>query len=411
MSRVSLLVLVVLATLWWAAGKLGRALPADVVVIQAGPRGGSFDTHARRYASHLVARGLHAQVRNQDDSLRIIDKVDDAASGVHVGFTAQRVDPARYPAVTSAGVIELQPLFLFLRRGLAEPVTLAELVGRRLVMPLEGSATAQAAQDVLARYDITPRNTAFTFMKLSDAAAALERGEHDAGFFMLAPGNLLVRRLAANPHLVLYSIADSVGIARNIDYLKPATLARGALGLKQPIPPRDVALVGATVNVVVREDIHPAVLYALLEAMNDAHKGQTLVSDPGEYPRQAGAALPVHPLALDWAKSGTPWLYTHLPPGVAGVVDAYWGPALALLALVSAFGTLQSLNGFIDAAVLGAAMQWLGWVQWRVERGARPGWPSQALFRLVEPVVARQDKEQRARAQLERLRPHMQATG
>jgi hypothetical protein len=408
MSRMSVVVLAVLAAVWWAAaGSLKRALPPELVIIQAGPPGGSFDTHARRYADHLAAQGLHAQVRNQDDSLRIIDKLDDAATGVQVGFTAQRVEPGRHPAVASAGVVELQPLFLFLRRGVAEPLSLAGLAGRRLVMPLEGSATAQAARDVLARYGVGPGDASFSFAQMGEAAAALQRGEHDAGFFMLAPDNALVRRLAADPGLVMVSIGDNVGIARNIDYLKPATLVRGAFDLKAPLPPRDVALIGATENVIVREDIHPAVLYALLQAMSDVHKGQTLVSDPGEYPRQAGAVLPVHPHALEWAKSGTPWLYANLPPSVAGIVDAYWGPALALLALVSAFGTLQSLNGFIDGAVLGVALQWLGWLQRRVERGARPGWFGRMLFRLVEPVIVREGREQIARDRLERLRPHM----
>lgn len=408
MSRMSLLVLSLLAALWWAAaGNLKRAMPPDVVVIQAGPRGGSFDTHAKRYAAHLATQGLHAEVRNQDDSLRIIDKLDDAATGVQIGFTAQRIDVARHPDVASAGVVELQPLFLFLRRGVEVPASLAGLADLRLVMPLEGSATAQAARDVLARYGVASPPARFAFMRLDAAAAALQRGEADGGFFMLAPGNPLVRRLAEDPGLVMVSITDNVGIARNIDYLKPATLVRGAFDLRRPLPPRDVALVGATTNVVVRDDVHPAVLYALLQAMNDVHKGQTLVSDPGDYPRQAGAVLPVHPLALEWAKNGTPWLYAHLTPSVAGVVDAYWAPALALLALVSAFGTLQSLTGFIDAAVLGVALQWLGWLQRGIDRGRRPGWAGRLVFRMVEPVIIRQGREQIARDRLERLRPHM----
>ncbi len=407
MSRMSMLVLIALAALWWAVGNLRRALPPDLVIIQAGPPGGSFDAHARRYAEHLNAQGLHAQVRNQDDSLKIIDRLGGTGK-VQVGFTAQRVDGLRHPDVASAGVVELQPLFLFLRRGLAEPLrSPAGLAGRRLVMPLEGSATAQAAQDLLARYDVTRQNASFGFLKMGEAAAALQRGEYDAGFFMLAPDNALVRQLALDPGLVLYSFDDSVGIARHIDYLKPATLARGAFDLKAVLPPRDVSLIGATVNVIVREDIHPAVLYALLQAMSDVHKGQTLVSDPGTYPRQAGTTLPVHPLAQAWAKNGTPWLFTHLPPDVAGVVDAYWGPVLVLLGMVSAFGSLQSLNGFINGAVLALVLRWLVWWQRRVQRGVHPGRVSRLLFRLLAPVVVQQDAGLSARDRLEHLRPHM----
>jgi TRAP-type uncharacterized transport system substrate-binding protein len=408
MSRMTVLVLVVLAAVWWVVGHLDRALPPTLVVIQAGPPGGSFDAHARRYAEVLAKQGLQVEVRNMDDSLRIIDQLDQGASGAQIGFTAQRVDAARHPKVASAGVVELQPLFLFVRSSLAATPTLAGLAGHKLVMPPAGSITARAAQDVLERYGVNTTNAAFTFTPLGEAATALQRGAHDAGFFVLAPDNALMRQLASDPGLTMYSINDSAGIARNIDYLKPATLVRGAFDLKAPLPPQDVALVGATVNVVVREDIHPAVLYALLQAMSEVHKGQTLVSDAGEYPRQAGAALAVHPHAREWAKTGTPWLYAQLPPALAGVVDAYWAPALALLALASAFGSLQSVNGLIDNAVLAASWHWLGWLQRWVEHGGQPGWASRKLFKMVEPVVVQQGgQEQRTRERLERLRPHM----
>ena len=157
----------------------------------------------RSYASLLAAQGLKAEVRNQDDSLKIIDRVNQAGGGVHIGFTAQHLDPKVHPQVASAGVVELQPLFVFLRRSVAEPATPAGLAGRRLVMPLEGSASAQAAEDVLARYGVTRENAHMSFLRIGDAAAALQRGEHDAGFFMLAPDNALIRRLVADPELVL----------------------------------------------------------------------------------------------------------------------------------------------------------------------------------------------------------------
>lgn len=409
MSRTSMLLLVLLALLWWVAGNLRRAMPPQSVVIQAGPPGGSFDVHARRYAREMALRDVRVAVRNQDDSLRIIDKVQDALGGVQIGFTAQRVAEQRYPDVASAGVVELQPLFLFLRRDQPAPATPAGLAGHRIVMPLEGSATAQAARDLLACYGVTGSNAALQFLQMDQAAQALQHGEADAGFFMLAPSNALVRRLATDPALVAYSFDDSLGIARNIDYLRPATLARGALDLTGPLPRRDLALVGANVDVVVRKDIHPAVLYALLLAMDAEHKGQTLVSDAGEYPRQSGAALPIHPLAEAWRKSGTPWLYTHLPGSMAGVVDAYWGPLLALLTLVSITGTIKSLGRFLDGAVMFAALRSLAWLQWRADRGLAPGPASRWLFGLLDRVMIQRDVEEVALAQLEQLRERFDA--
>jgi hypothetical protein len=278
-------------------------------------------------------------------------------------------------------------------------------------MPPAGSATAQAARDVLALYGVTPENTPFINLPIAEAVVALQQGEHDAGFFMLAPANAMIDRLAHDDRLQLYSYTDNVGISRHIDYLKPALLARGAFDLRRVQPPQDVALVGATVNVIVRQDIHPAVLYALLNAMKDVHKGQTLVSDPGDYPSLVGTVLPLHPLAYEWAKAGTPWLYTHLSPAVAGLVDAYWGPALFLLALVSAFGTLRSLNEFIHTGALNLSLLCLVRLQARVDAGRQPGPVSRLVFRLAEPIVLRESKATKAREKLERLRPHVVRPG
>ncbi len=407
MSRTSLFVLIFLALLWLIGGSVRRALPPDVVLIQAGPQRGSYDEHAQRYATRLAEAGLKTEVQNIVDSVQIVRNLNATDGRVQVGFMAQSVDPRAYPKVMSAGVIELQPLFLFLRRSLAPLASPAALLGRRLVMPPPGSATAQAVRDVLALYGVTPDNTAFSHLPIAEAMVALQQGEYDAGFFMLAPSNAMVNRLAHDARLHLVAFSENVGISRNIDYLKPAVLARGAYDLRAVLPAQDVALVGATVNVIVRQDIHPAVLYALLNAMKEVHKGQTLVSGAGDYPTQTGTALPLHPLASEWAKTGTPWLYTHLSPALAGLVDVYWGPALFLLALVSAFGTLRSLNEFIHTGALNLSLLFLLRLQAQVDAGRPPGFLSRTVFRLAEPIVLRESNAKKARDQLERLRPHV----
>lgn len=411
MSRTSFIVLAFLAVLWLVGGTVRRALPPAVVTIQAGPRHGSYDEHAEVYARHFQQVGLKTQVQNIASSVQILAAVDRGEPRVDIGFTAQAVDRAAYPHTLSAGVVELQPLFLFYRSQLGMPASLGGFLGRRLVMPPPESATARAARDVLALYGVTPENTEFTYLPISEATAALQQGRHDAGFFMLAPSNAMIGRLAADTNLSLFSFSESVGISRQLDYLKPTVLARGAFDLRSLRPESDVSLIGATVNVVVREDIHPAVLYTLLHAMSEAHRGQSLVTDHGAYPSLVGAALPVHPLAAEWAQTGTPWLFKHLSPGAAGLVNAYWGPALMLLALVSAFGTLRSVNQLIDEAALHVALLYLARLRRRIDAGRRPGRVSRWLFRLAESVVLKEDSSELGREQIEVLRPLLRPDG
>jgi TRAP-type uncharacterized transport system substrate-binding protein len=408
MSRTTFVVLLVLALLWLAAGSVGRALPPRQVVIQAGPQGGSFDQHAQAYARVLREAGLAVQVQNIADTLTIVGNLQAGRPRVDLGFTAQAVDARAAPDVRSAGVVELQPLFLFHRAERGTPVSPQDLRGLRLVMPPPASATAKAALDVLALYAVTPENTRVTHLPIQEAVAALRRGEHDAGFFMLAPGNPMITTLALDPALRPFSFEESPALARRLGTLQPAMLPRGAHDLSTLRPAQDLTMVAAPVNVVVREDIHPVVLYALLQAMQETHGGPTLVSNPGDYPTLVGTALPPHPRASEWARSGTPWLYKHLHPVLASMVDTYWAPVLALLALVSAVGTLRSLNELVHRCALWLLLWGLRGVQWRLARGRAPGRASRAMFAAAEQLLADDSAPGHARQTLERLRPHLQ---
>ena len=315
-----------LLLLWFVGASVWATLPKGVIVIGAGPEGGTYAQHAQAYARQLARLGLQSRIEHVGDSLRIVDRVNGPCPCLDVGFTAQAVEAAKYPNVVSAGAIELQPLFLFVRKSIGAVDSLAALQGRKVLMPLEHSASSEAARAVLAQVKVQtapPR-----YLPIAEAAAALQRGEADAGFFMLSPGNALISQLLADPALSLFSFEQNLGLSRRIDHLQPALLARAAFDPAADLPPRDTQLVAASVNVVVRRDIHPVVLYALLNAMNEVHRGQTLVSNHGDFPNTVRTALPVHEKAAAWAKNGTPWLYEKLPPWLASPLDEYWGMAL-----------------------------------------------------------------------------------
>jgi TRAP-type uncharacterized transport system substrate-binding protein len=186
-------------------------------------------------------------------------------------------------------------------------------------------------------YDITPDNTSFTFMLLADAAKELRAGHFDAGVFMLAPENGVVRDLAAWSGVRLVSIGEAKAIANHMPSLRPIVLARGIYDIADGIPPADVSMLAGTVSVVVRQGLQPYAVYALLEAMGQVHRGATLVSSAGAYPTITGADLPVHPLAQEYYRSGVPWTYRSLPPALAAFVDHYLLLALALFVLVELY--------------------------------------------------------------------------
>lgn len=311
--------------------------PPSHLVVEVGPVGGSFYQTALQYQKLLAPRGIQVEIRPKANSLEILPDLANPASGVDVGFEAQDASEYADGRVYGAGAIQMQPLFVFASADLGRRITLTDLRGRRIVMPPAGSATSDAAVRVFQLYDLTPENTSFTFMPIADAVKELRSGHFDAGVFMLAPDNDLVRNLAHWSGVRLVSISEARAIANHLPFLRPIVLPRGIYDIADGIPPSDVSMLAGTVEVVMRPGLDPYVIYSLLEAMAAVHRGPTLISTAGTYPTITGSDLDVPPLVQEYYRSGMPWNYRALPPTLAGFIDRYLIYVIGLFVLAELY--------------------------------------------------------------------------
>jgi TRAP transporter TAXI family solute receptor len=296
------------------------ARPPYQMTIATGPEGGSYYQAALGYQKILAARGISLRLQPNPNSLDIVRDVGEPRSGIDAGFIAQDVSGSKDADLFAIGQIELQPLFIFASADLGRRSTLDDLRGRKIVMPPTNSATSDAAMRLFKLYDITQQNSFFTFEGLADAVKDLRAGRFDAGVFMLAAENPVVRELAADSSLHLMHITEVKAIANHLPFLRPVVLPRGIYNIADSIPPNDTSMVAATVGVVVRRDLHPYLVYSLLEAMTKVHRDPTFLSGAGDYPTIVGSQLTVHPLAAQYYRTGMPWAYSELPPWPASAV-------------------------------------------------------------------------------------------
>jgi TRAP-type uncharacterized transport system substrate-binding protein len=304
-------------------GAVLHARPPSDLTIETGPVDGSYYTDARNYQKILAAHGIKLRLRQRPNSLEIARDVSNPQSGIDVGFVAQDASALKDAALFSVGQIELQPLFIFASAELGRRTMLGDLRGRKIVMPPADSATSDAAIRVLRLYDITPENSSFNFMPLANAVQQLQAGRFDAGVFMLAPENAVIRSLASDSSLHLVPIEEARAVANHLPFLHAVVLPRGIYNIADAIPPNNIPMVAASVGIVVRDGLHPYLIYALMDAMAKVHHGATFLSSAGEFPTPEGSQLTVHPLAVQDYKSGIPWSYRTLPPWLASAVDKY----------------------------------------------------------------------------------------
>jgi TRAP-type uncharacterized transport system substrate-binding protein len=102
---------VLLLVLVWQA-------PPRHIVIEAGPKGGFFDSTALILKDRIEARGVSVEIINSESTLDIIGHVNQPKGKVDIGFIAHEVKAGQYPNVKSLGSVIMDPLFIFARRGL-----------------------------------------------------------------------------------------------------------------------------------------------------------------------------------------------------------------------------------------------------------------------------------------------------
>jgi hypothetical protein len=185
-------------------------------------------------------------------------------------------------------------------------------------------------------------------------------------------------------------------VAGKLPWLRTVNLPVGTFDIGRSLPPQEVEAVGAMVNVVVREDLHPAVLFELLRAMDGFHGGATFVNRAGEFPSLTSTELQPHPLAAQYRKTGVPWLYRHFSPFPARMFDHYLPIFIALVLLVEGYKFWYYLSELREEASERFAMWALKRLDRLLDHGIPPGRTSRYLLSFAENVILRHEA---ARAQ------------
>ena len=108
---------------------------------------------------------------------------------------------------------------------------------------------------------------------------------------------------------------------RRFPFLTKLTVPHGVIDLVRDLPPDNIRLLAPTANLVVRDDLHPALQTLLLQAAREVHGRSGFFQDAGEFPSYKDHMLPLSPEAARFYKSGPPFLQRYLPFWLAVLVD------------------------------------------------------------------------------------------
>jgi hypothetical protein len=98
-------------------------------------------------------------------------------------------------------------------------------------------------------------------------------------------------------------------------------LPMGALDLGKNSPAQNLHLIAPTVELVARENLHPAISGLLIEAARQVHGTATVLQHAGEFPAPLEHEFRISPDATRYYKSGKSFLYRVLPFWLASLTD------------------------------------------------------------------------------------------
>jgi TRAP-type uncharacterized transport system substrate-binding protein len=317
------------------AVKAARFAPPSTIRFVSGPDGSGYRNQAEKYQKILARDGVKLEILTSRGALDNLDKLANPAAKVDVGFVQGGLAEGReLPHLVSLGSVYPQPMMVYCRHP--EPVELlSQLKGKRIAVGPEGSGARVLAQKLLKINDMDGPPTVLLDLAGDEAAKQLLAGTIDAAFLMgdsATPS--VMKTLRGVPEIQLASFRQADGYLRKFRFLSKETLPEGAMDIAKNYPPRTLTLIGPTVELVARDDLHPALSDLLIRAAREVHGSPGMFRNAGEYPAPLARDFPISPDAERYYKSGEQFLYKRLPFWLASLVDRLLVVVLPLLVII-----------------------------------------------------------------------------
>src|SRR6516164_8341121 len=315
-------------------------MPPHRIVMATGPEGSAYAEYGKRYRSALAKAGVEVQLRSTAGSVETAALLRDPHSGVSVGLMQGGIVGANTAGLESLGAVAYEPLWWFRRRE-NQGVGADGLRGRKIAIGPQGSGTRALSLELIKRTGMERQIGELLALDVRKAAAKLKAGEIDVAFMMNSWDAPVVQQLLADERVALSGFPHADAFVALYPFLNKVIVPRGVTDLARDQPPADVTLIATKTSLVVREDLHPALQYLLLNAASEIHSGPSIFNRANEFPAAEAINMPLSSEAARFYKSGLPFLHDHFP---------FWMAALLgkiIILLIPVLGVLYPMMRFL----------------------------------------------------------------
>ena len=295
--------------------------PPETLVMTTGTEGGTYAVFGRRYQEAMAREKVHLQLLPSSGSVENFNRLKDKSFQVDVGFIqGGTISAKEAPNLVSLGGICYSPLWVFYR-GQDTFDDLSLLKGKRIAIGPEGSGARKFSMELLRASHVAESPTQLLDLSSAAAVKAILEGSVDVIMISSTVDNALVQELLHAEGIKLMNFRQAEAYTRLYPALSQVILPKGILDLSKNKPAMDIHLLATATSLVVRRNLHPAIMYLLLDAAVDIHGDAGWVHKAGEFPSPKSQDFPLSDIAERFYKSGRPFLLDYLPFGMAAYVD------------------------------------------------------------------------------------------
>jgi TRAP transporter TAXI family solute receptor len=328
------------AAIAFAAVVMFSSMPPHRIVMATGPEGGTYYEIGQRYRGALARENVDVQLVPTQGSIENLDMLHDPHSGVSVALIqGGSVGAGQKSGLESLGTLFYEPMWWFHRRDI-QGVGIPSLLGRKISIGPEGSGTRALALNLMKAAGIE-QQVELLPLGPRESADKLLAGEIDVAFMMTSWESPVVQQLLADERVELSGFPRAAAYVALYPFINKVVMPRGGGNLAKDQPPNDVTLIATKASLVVRDDLHPALQYLLLEAAAEIHSGQTIFNRTSEFPAAEAVDVPLSNEAQRFYKSGPPLLHDYFPFWMAALIGKL------IILLIPILGVLYPMIRFL----------------------------------------------------------------
>lgn len=292
---------------------------------------------AESYRRELERNGIALEVQRLTEGFTTLKTMLDPNSGLNAGFIkgglvgslqgrlATEKAKGRYAEfnrLLSVGRLFYEPIWVY-SRGDLHVASLRDLQGMKIFTGTKESGARRIVNQLLKANGIDKKNATLIDQDLPADAAPLFDGRADVAITIAPPDSDKMQELVRVPGIRLMDFsAEAEAYDNRFPALTKVVLRKGSVEFNPLLPSEDITLLATTAALVVRSDMHPALVSLLTHAVvGNPKPGFDKQGDPvlfyraGDFPSASDPEFTVPPDVRAIYKSGElPFLLRFLAP-------------------------------------------------------------------------------------------------